>query len=172
MARANWDTGANAGYQKIFDVRANFSDRMAVELFFEDQFIHDQRLYVYQEQADPNSGEIVEVIVENRPGVIRTMLKQQLTLHGAPIIYIEDGNYNDNRELYLVHVRHPNSQQELDGSYERAALEKVFQLWGRTVHLETDELSFEVSGQPPHVDRVVDSYDGETHSSRTLTLAA
>ena len=103
--RANWDTGANAGNEKIFEVRANFSDRMAVELFFEDQFIHDQRLYIYQEQADPDSGEIVEVIVENRPEVIRTLLKQQLTLHGAPVIFIKDGNYNDNRELYMVHVR-------------------------------------------------------------------
>ena len=108
-ARAHWDTGANAGNEKIFEVRANFSDRMAVELLFEDQFIHDQRLYIYQEQTDSNSGEILEVIVESRPAVIRSLLKQQLTLNGAPVIYIKDGNYNDNRELYMVQVRHPNS---------------------------------------------------------------
>ena len=64
------------------------------------------------------------MIVENRPAVIRSLLKQQLTLHGAPAIYIKDGNHNDNRELYMVHVRHPNAQQELDGAYERATLEK------------------------------------------------
>ncbi len=171
VARANWDTGANVGSEKIFEVRANFSDRMAVELFFEDQFIHDQRLYIYQEQPDPNTGEIVEVIVENRPEVIRTLLNQQLTLHGAPVIYIKDGNYNDNRELYMVHVRHPNSQQELDGNYERAALEKVCHLWGRPVHLETDEITQDDGGGQPVVVRVVDSYDGETHTSRTLAAS-
>ena len=49
------------------------------------------------------------MIVESRPAVIRSLLKQQLTLNGAPVIYIKDGNYNDNRELYMVQVRHPNS---------------------------------------------------------------
>ena len=168
-ARANWDTGANAGNEKIFEVRANFSDRMAVELFFEDEFIHDRRLYIYQEQPDPDTGEIVDVIVENRPAVIRSLLKQQLTLNGAPVIYIKDGNYN--RELYMVHVRHPNSQHELDGNYERAALEKVFRLWGRPVHLETDEITGDERGEQSNVVRVVDSYDGENHTSQTLALS-
>ena len=163
-ARSNWGTGANAGSGKIFEVRANFSDRMAVELLFEDEFIHGQRLYT-QEQPDPDTGDIVEVIVENRPAVIRALLKQQLTLHGAPAIYIKDGN----RELYMVHVRHSDSQQELDWDYERATLEKVFHLWGRPVHLETDEITGDERGQQSDVVRVVDSYDGETHTSRTLT---
>ncbi len=167
-ARLKWDTEANAGNAKIFEVRANFSDRMAVELFFEDQFIHDQRLYLYQEQPDPDTGDIVDVIVESRPAVIRSLLKQQLTLHGAPAIYIKDGNYNDNRELYMVHMRHPNAQQELDGDYERATLEKVFRLWGRPVHLETDEITKDASGQQSDLIRVVDTYDGENHTSRTL----
>ena len=68
--------------------------------------------------------------MENRPAVIHALLKQQLPLQGAPVIYIKDGNYNDNRELYMVHVRHPNAQQELAGDYQRGALEKVFRLWG------------------------------------------
>ena len=109
------------------------------------------------------------MIVESRPAVIRSLLKQQLTLHGAPAIYIKDGNYNDNRELYMVHMRHPNAQQELDGDYERATLEKVFRLWGRPVHLETDEITKDASGQQSDLIRVVDTYDGESHTSRTLT---
>ena len=72
----------------------------------------------------------------------------------------------------MVHVRHPNSQQELDGNYERATLEKVFRLWGRPVHLETDEITGNEGGQQSDVVRVVDSYDGETHTSRTLTPSA
>ena len=126
LERARWDTGVGCGDKKLFEVRANFSDRMAVELFFRDDFIRDQRLYLYQEQLDPETGEIIDVIVESRPKVMRTLLKQQLTLYGAPIMFVKDGNYDDNRELYLVHERHPNSRFELDGAYERATLEKVF----------------------------------------------
>ena len=72
----------------------------------------------------------------------------------------------------MVHVRHPNSQQELDGDYERATLEKVFCLWRRPVHLETDEITRDERGQQSDVVRVVDSYDGETHACRTLPPAS
>ena len=169
--RASWDKQTNAGDERIFEVRENFSDRMAVELFFDDDFIHDQRLYIFQEQTDPVTGDTIDVIVESRPEVLRTLLKQQLTLHGAPVIYVKDGNYKDNRELYLVHVRHPHSHQELDGEYERATLEKVFRLWGRTVHLETDEVIGGERGEAGNVNRVVDSYDGENHTSAPLAPA-
>jgi stage V sporulation protein R len=83
--------------------------------------------------------------------VLRTLLKQQLTLHWAPVIYVKGGNCNDNRELYLVHVRRPNGHQELDGEYSRATLEKIFRLWGRPVHLETDELVLSYQGEPAKV---------------------
>jgi len=109
--------------------------------------------------------------VENRPAVIHALLKQQLPLQGAPVIYIKDGNYNDNRELYMVHVRHPNAQQELAGDYQRGALEKVFRLWGRPVHLETDEITRDQGGEQLNVVRVVDSYDGENNTSRTLAVS-
>ena len=78
---------------------------MAVELLFRDDFIHDQELYLYQEQVDSESGEIIDVVVENRPETLRAILKRHLTLYGSPIIYVKDGNFNDNRELYLVHGR-------------------------------------------------------------------
>ena len=168
LERAYWDTAANQGDEKIFEVRANYSDRMAVELLFSDEFIHEQRLYIYQEQVDPNTGDIIEVITESRPLVLRTLLKQQLTLHGTPVIYVKDGNYNDNRELYLVNVNHPNSRNELDGEYERATLEKIFYLWGRPVHLETDEIGEDEGRENPKVGRVVDTYDGDGHTSRKL----
>ena len=41
-------------------------------------------------------------------------------------------------------------------------MEKIFYLWGRPVHLETDEIT---DGQ---VTRVVDTYDGAEHITRKL----
>ena len=165
--RANWDSGAKLGNDKIFEIRARFSDRMAVELFFSDDFIREQELYLYDQQVDNDTGEYIDVIVEDRPKVLRALLKRNLTLYGTPVIYVKDGNYNDNRELYLVHVRDPRSPFELDPQYERGTLEKIFYLWGRPVHLETDQLT-EINGAGPRVDRVLDSYDGESHKTTTL----
>lgn len=166
--RARWDTGANLGNDKILEIRANYSDRMAVELFFTDDFIHDQELYIYQEQLDPESGQVVDVIAESRPEVLRAFLKRHLTLYGTPIIYVKDGNFNDNRELYLVHVGSPGSAPELDPQYEKGTLEKIFYLWGRPVHLETHEIAEQKDGEITKVDRVLDTYDGTSHSSRML----
>ena len=166
--RAYWDTGANFGNEKIFEVRANYSDRMAVELFFRDDFIHEQELYIYQEQLDPQTGESIDVIVEKRPEVLRANLKRHLTLYGTPIIFVKDGNYNDNRELYLVHVRDPQFPLELDPQYEQGTLEKIFNLWGRSVHLETDDLTEDKEAGSNRVGRVLDTYDGKNHTSRKL----
>jgi len=160
--RAYWDTGCKLGKDKIFEVRANYSDRMAVELFFRDDFIRDQKLYIYQEQIDPESGEIIDVIVEKRPEVLRAIMKRHLTLYGTPTVYVKDGNYNDNRELYLVQVRESDMPMELDLQYERSTLEKIFHLWGRPVHLETEEVSQD------KVIRVLDTYDGTSHNSRHI----
>ena len=160
---AYWNTGANQGRDKIFEVRANYSDRMAVELLFRDDFIHDQKLYLYQEQVDDESGEIIDVVVENRPETLRQILKRHLTLYVSPIIYVKDGNYNDNRELYLMHVSDSRSPFELNQRYQQGTLEKLFYLWGRPVHLETDEITDD------QVTRVVDTYDGEDHTTRKVS---
>ncbi len=83
-------------------------------------------------------------------------------------MYVKDGNFNDNRELYLVHVRDPYSPFELDSRYGQATLEKIFYLWGRPVHLETDEITQNAEGEGARVDRVLDTYDGTEHKSRIL----
>jgi len=74
---------------------------------------------------------------------------------GFPYIYVEDGDYLNNGELYLVHSY---EGIELDLPYLENVLMYIFQLWGRFVHLET------------YVDekKILFSYDGEKHSKRTL----
>jgi len=100
------------------------------------------------------------------------MLKQQLTGYGSPIIFVKDGNYNDNRELYLVHVTDPQHPIELYPEYERGTLEKIFHLWERTVHLETHEIVEQKENGSTSTDRVLDSYDGKHHVSTKLGNSA
>ena len=131
---AHWDTKVNLGRAKIFQVRADYTNRMAVEEFFTDQFIHERRLYIYSEESDSSTGSIDYVIVEKNPEVIRRLLKHSLSGQGTPEILVGDGNYEGSGKLLLIH-RWTGS--ELDERYRDNTLKQIYRLWGRPVCLET-----------------------------------
>ena len=79
---------------------------------------------------------------------VRDEIVRQMTNCGIPVITVADGDYRDNGELYL---RHRHEGTDLDVRYTEKTLPYVYQLWGRTVHLET------VLDHEP----AVFSYDGE-----------
>jgi len=131
--RSRWDTGVNLGKEKIFKVRSFYSDRMAVTEFFTDEFIREQQIFIWQKLTLKN-GEIFYVIFEDNPGIIRGLLKDQFTFYGIPLIVVENGNFSSQNQLFLKHVW---NGYELDPKYLKATLEKIYDLWGRTVFLET-----------------------------------
>jgi len=129
---ANWDTKANLGTKKIFDIRATYSDRMAVEDLFSDDFIRTQELYIYQRRKSDDA--IEDMVIESDPEVVRGILKTYLAFHNIPVISVEDANYDDHGNLYL---KHHYDGYDLDHRYRDRTLEKIFYLWGRKVYLET-----------------------------------
>ncbi len=130
---SRWDTAVGLGNQKIFQVRSFYSDRMAVEEFFTDEFIREQQLYIWMGLPGDN-GEVVYVIAEDDPEVIREILKNQFTYYGVPLVKVENGNYNSQNQLLLKHVW---NGYELDKKYLNATLDKVYYLWGKKVFLGT-----------------------------------
>ncbi len=132
--RATWDTKANKGNEKIFEVRSFYTDRMAIEEFFTDEFIRARKLYIYVSMPD-NQGNIVDVIGETDPKVIREMLLASKTSL-APQVVAEDGNYQSKGHLYLRHI---NTGFEFDPEYRDGVLENAFYLWGRKVILNCRE---------------------------------
>ena len=134
VKKAYWDTGANLGTKKIFELRSFYSDRMAVEEFFDPRFIRNAEIYIYKEEIDPDTEEIIDVIAEDNPEIIRAILKRSLAIGGPPPMVVQDGDYRDRRELYLVHKY---EGQDLDQVYRDGALEKIYDLWGRPVYLRT-----------------------------------
>lgn len=157
--RAHWDKKLGKGMEKIFEVRQHYSDRMAIEQFFTDEFIHAQDLYIYEERVNPVTGEIEEVIVEDRPWIIRNLLKGSFTLYGIPVVRVEDGNYKNVRYLYL---KHEFSGFELEPEYRRKTMEKIHFLWGGSVYLESAIIEGEKEKAWPR--KVVFCYDGQKHS--------
>jgi stage V sporulation protein R len=133
------------GREKIFEVRELENDVSFLRNYLTEELCEELDLFVY---------ELVEeeewTITEKRWERVRDQLVSNMTNFGFPYLEVADGDYDNNRELYL---RHAYEGAELDSRYARKALEHVYALWGRTVHLETivdDE-------------RVVMHYDGDEH---------
>ncbi len=152
VKRAYWNTGANQGAEKIFEVRSLYSDRMAVETFFTDEFIRQMNLYFYEEEQDEQTGDIIYTISETRPRIVRNVLKQNFALYGIQPICIENANFNGNRELFLAHRYYG---LELEQNYRKGTMEHIFYLWGNIVHLKSV-----VDGK-----EVLFSFDGKNHKS-------
>ena len=131
--KIHWDTGANKGIKKIFEVRSAYSDRMAVEDLFSDEFIKQQQIYIYGQIKDAD-GSVFREKVADDPEIIRTILKRLFTFHNLPLVTVEDGNYDTHQHLYL---KHHDTGYELDTMHRDKTLEKIFYLWGKKVYLET-----------------------------------
>lgn len=141
----NFGMYPGSGREKIFEVRELDNDVSFLRNYLTEELCEELDLFVY---------ELVEeeewTITEKRWERVRDQLVANMTNFGFPYIEVADGDYNNNRELYL---KHAYEGAELDGRYARKALEHVFTLWGRPVHLETvvdDE-------------RVCLHYDGQEH---------
>jgi stage V sporulation protein R len=133
------------GRDKIFEAREIESDVSFLRNYLTEELCEELDLFVYELVEDEEW-----TITEKRGERVRNQLVANMTNFGFPYIEVLDGDYNGNRELYL---RHAFEGVELDSKYARKALEHVYQLWGRPVHLESivDE------------ERVVMHYDGEDH---------
>lgn len=137
IKKAYWNTRAGKGMEKIFATRALYSDRMAIEEFFTDEFINRLKLYIYEAIPDETTGSVNYVIAEKNPEVIRGILKKQFANQmGIQPITIRNADYNNHGELYLFHD-YDVGGVELDERYRNGTLENIQYLWGRKVHLDT-----------------------------------
>jgi stage V sporulation protein R len=136
----------NEGREKIFEVREIDNDVSFLRNYLTEDLCEELDLFVY-ELVDEEEWKITDKSWQR----VRDQLVGNMTNFGFPFLQVEDGDYDGNRELYLKHYYEGT---ELDLRYARKALEHVFTLWGRTVHLETV-----VDGES-----TVMHFNGEEHS--------
>ena len=146
-ARRNWDTGAMAGREKIFEVRRHYNDVTFIDEFLTPDFVRRHGLFTYE--FDPRQGQYV--ISDRDFGRVKEKLLFMLTNFGQPNIELADANHLNRGELVLAH-RYEGVPLKMDHAQE--TLENIHYLWKRPVHLETfiDD------------DPVVLTYDGEEHT--------
>jgi stage V sporulation protein R len=143
--REKFGRAGGQGREKIFEVREMESDVSFLRNYLTEELCEELDLFVYELVEDEEW-----TITEKRWERVRNQLVANMTNFGFPYLEVLDGDYNGNRELYL---RHAFEGVELDSKYARKALEHVYMLWGRPVHLET----------VVDAERVVMHYDGEDH---------
>src|SRR5215813_12895466 len=133
------------GREKLFEVRELDNDISFLRNYLTEELCEELDLFVYQLVDDEEW-----TVTEKQWEKVRNQLVANMTNFGFPYIEIVDGDYNHNRELYLMH-RYEGV--ELDMKYARKTIEYVHKLWGRKVYLETtsDE------------ETLVMHYDGQEH---------
>lgn len=149
--KANWDTQANLGRQKIFEVRKTFNDVTFIDTFLTEDFCVRNKMFVYQFNKRTNR---YEINTRDFP-LIKQKLLFQLTNWGQPIIRVEEGNFQNRGELLLTHLY---EGIDLQPDYMTETLRNVHAMWSRPVHLVTA-----MDGEP----RLV-SFNGEKFNDQKL----
>lgn len=128
--RENWDTKANLGREKIFEVRKTHNDITFIDEFLTQEFCDRQQIFTYD--YNPTTGR--NEISSRDFRAIKSKLLLQLTNFGTPVIEVATGNYNNRGELLLRHVHHG---VDLDLQYASETMKNIYYIWKRPINLST-----------------------------------
>jgi stage V sporulation protein R len=116
------------GREKLFEVRELESDISFIRDYLTRELVEQLDMYVFQKQG--NDWKVSDKDWEQ----VRDQLVTSRINGGHPVIMVKDGDYSRNGELFLQHYY---EDMELDIKYLENTLPHIYQLWGRTVHLQT-----------------------------------
>lgn len=145
-----WGVKPNSGREKIFEVREIESDISFLRNYLTKDLVLREDMYLFQKQGNDYK------VIDKEWKKIRDQLVHMRVNGGFPYIVVEDGDYLKNGELYL---KHSFEGIELDIRYLEKVLPYIYQLWGRTVHMETV-----IEGRP-----ILFSYDGRNSQRKYIS---
>ncbi|MDZ4567232.1 SpoVR family protein [Bacillus cereus] len=117
-----------SGKQKIFEVREMDSDTSFIRNYLTKELVMREDMYLFKRQGKEYK------VVDKEWEHVRDQLVNMRTNGGFPYLMVEDGDYLKTGELYLKHYY---EGIELDLKYLEKVLPYMYQLWGRTVHMES-----------------------------------
>ncbi|MCS6902968.1 MAG: SpoVR family protein [Candidatus Bipolaricaulota bacterium] len=128
--RKRWDTKANLGTEKIFEVRRTYNDVTFLAEFFTEELYEKLRLFTYE--YIPETG-AYHITSRDFHDVKKKLLFQHTNL-GRPMIKVATGNYGNKGELLLLHMYNGVG---LNLEEAKEVLKNVYAMWGRPVNLKT-----------------------------------
>ncbi|MEE9170114.1 MAG: SpoVR family protein [bacterium] len=129
-ARKNWDKKLGLGNEKIYEVRGLYNDVTFIDAFLTEDFVRDVQFFTYEY----NEHDKIYRIDSREFKKIKSKLLSSLTNLGQPDITVEDANYGNRGELYLVH-RGEGAGLQFD--YAKATLQNLYKIWTRPVMIES-----------------------------------
>lgn len=128
--KRSWDKHLGLGRQKIFEVRRVANDITFIDNYLTKEFCEKHKLFTYKFNDVTGMYEISDRDFR----AIKAKLLFSLTNFGQPVIHVEEANFKNRGELYLIHQ---HEGIDLDITYARDTLQNIFKIWKRSVHLET-----------------------------------
>lgn len=131
--KQNWDTKANKGTEKIFEVRELYNDYTFINEFFTKEFCEKHEFFEHKLNKETNKYEIV-----SRDFIkIKQKLLDRYENGGRPVITLENLKYKAGSEVLL---RHNFEKLPLDDKYTASTLKMLYQLIGRPVNIKTVDI--------------------------------
>jgi len=124
------DVDYTAGWTRMRDVMGSHNDVTFFEEFLTEEFIEENKYFTYEYNEDTSDYRVASLDGED----IKKKLLLMFTNFGKPTIVVEDGNYDNTGELLLSHRY---NGVVLDIPQAEKVLERIFEMWGRRVHLKT-----------------------------------
>ncbi|MBT7610968.1 MAG: SpoVR family protein [Bacteriovoracaceae bacterium] len=138
VKKANWNTSAFLGRQKIFEIRRTHNDITFLDEFFTQEFCERMQLFTYKYNPRTGRNEIESREFEE----IKSNLLHSLTNFGQPLIEVESGNYKNRGELLLRHI---HQGVDLDMAFAADTLKNLYFIWKRPVNIATIQDSNEMT---------------------------
>ena len=133
--REKWDKKLGLGKEKMFEVRANCNDYLALLQYFTPEFC--EKMQYYETKWYPN-GETQ--IVSRDFKKIKTKLLQRYMNRGLPDIRLVDPNHKNKGWMLMQHFA---EDQPIYDPYCREVLLSMYNLWDNNVFLATKSMDGE-----------------------------
>jgi stage V sporulation protein R len=147
--KRHWDLRLGLGRDKVFEVRALYTDVTFIDEFVTPEFCAEHKFFTF---GWSNRNERYEI--ESREfKAVKEKLLFQLTNFGNPYIYVVEANYENRGELLL---QHEHRGVDLRADYARETLKAMVRVWKRPVVLATV-----IDAKPALV-----RFDGKEHTVR------
>lgn len=134
-----------SGRSKMFEVREIESDISFIRNYLTKDLVLREDLYLFQKQGRDYK------VIDKEWKAVRDQLVSMRVNGGFPYLTVIDGDYLKNNELY---IKHWYEGIELDLKYLEKVLPYLYQLWGRSVHIESvlegKEVMFSYDGKGVH----------------------
>jgi len=124
------DVDYTVGWDRMREVRESHNDVTFLDEFLTQEFVDVNDYFTYEYMQSSDDYRVTSTAYED----VKKKLLLQFTNFGKPTVVVADGNFRNRNELLLDHKY---NGVVLDVEEAKQTLERVFELWGRPVHLRT-----------------------------------